>query len=150
MEQCEFKAINLISEAFEAADFKYRIEHFPGQEEVHAGFGIDCGPFVVVTFIALDSDNDVAMRVFGLINDIPEGKRPRVMEVCNLLNHKVRYLKFELDSDGDVNVGYDFPLETDDNCVGKIARELFIRTMHILDTEYPLFMKALYSEEALA
>ena len=71
------------------------------------------------------------------------------MEACNVLNHKIRYMKFYLDTDGDINVEYDFPVHSPDNGIGEMAFEIFVRMMQILDSEYSIFMKALYSEEDL-
>ena len=100
-------------------------------------------------FISRDNDNDVAARIFGLITNTPNEKRARVMEACNVLNHKIRYMKFYLDTDGDINVEYDFPVHSPDNGIGEMAFEIFVRMMQILDSEYSIFMKALYSEEDL-
>ena len=71
------------------------------------------------------------------------------MEACNVLNHKIRYTKFYLDTDGDINVEYDFPMSTPDEGIGEMAFEILVRMMQILDTEYGIFMKALYSDEDL-
>lgn len=100
-------------------------------------------------FISRDNDNDVAARIFGLISNTPKEKRARVMEACNVLNHKIRYMKFYLDTDGDINVEYDFPVHSPDDGIGEMAFEIFVRMMQILDSEYSIFMKALYSNEEL-
>ena len=100
-------------------------------------------------FISRDNDNDVATRIFGLISNTPKEKRTRVMEACNVLNHKIRYMKFYLDTDGDINVEYDFPVHSPDDGIGEMAFEIFVRMMQILDSEYSIFMKALYSDEEL-
>lgn len=100
-------------------------------------------------FISRDNDNDVAARIFGLISNTPKEKRARVMEACNVLNHKIRYMKFYLDTDGDINVEYDFPVHSPDDGIGEMAFEIFVRMMQILDSEYSIFMKALYSDEEL-
>lgn len=71
------------------------------------------------------------------------------MEACNALNHKIRYVKFYLDTDGDINVEYDFPVHSPDDGIGEMAFEIFVRMMQILDSEYSIFMKALYSDEEL-
>lgn len=149
MSKYEFKAINLIAEAFEKHEAKFRVFNMQGQEELVAGFSVDGGPNVMMKFIIRDNDNDVAARIFGLITKIPKEKRARVMEACNVLNRKIRFMKFYLDTDGDINVEYDFPVHSSDDCIGEMAFEIFVRTMHILDNEYEVFMKALYTEEEL-
>ena len=150
MSKYEFKATNLIAEIFEKRGVSFDVKEMGGDEVLCAGFPVDCGPNVVMQFISSDNDNDVAARIFGLITKTPKEKRPRVMEACNILNRKIRYMKFYVDGDGDINVEYDFPVHTPDEGVGEIAFEIFLRMMTILDSEYSIFMKALYTDEDLA
>lgn len=147
--KCEYNATNLIAEAFEKHGVKFRAVNMEGQEELHAGFFVDNGPKVIMKFISRDNDNDVAVRIFGLVSHTPKEKRLRVMEACNLLHCKVRYMKFMLDADGDINVEYDFPVSSSDDSIGEMAFEIFIRTMGILDDQYGIFAKALYTNEEL-
>lgn len=149
MSKYEFKGINLIAEAFEKNNLKFSVLNLHGQEELVAGFPVDGGPSVMMRFITRDNGNDIAVRIFGLVTKIPVEKKPRVMEACNILNKKIRFLKFYIDSDGDINVEYDFLQSSSDECIGEMAFEIFIRTMQILDDKYEIFMKALYTEDAL-
>lgn len=149
MSKYEFKAINLIAETFEKRGVKFDVVNRHGSEQLLAGFSVDCGPNVIMRFISHDDDNDVAARIFGLITNTPMEKRPRVMEACNVLNCKVRYMKFYIDSDGDINAEYDFPMRSPDDGIGEMAFEIFVRMMQVLDSEYSIFMKALYTEEEL-
>ena len=150
MSKYEFKATNLIAETFEKRGVRFDVKNVRGDEVVCAGFPIDCGPKVIMQFICSDNDNDVAVRIFGLVTKTPKEKRSRVMEACNILNRKVRYVKFYVDGDGDINVEYDFPMHTPDEGIGEMAFETFLRMMKILDSEYSIFMKALYTDEDLA
>ena len=134
---------------FEEHEVKFHVINMHGQEEVLAGFSVDNGPKVIMKFISRDNDNDVAARIFGLVSNTPREKHPRVLETCNILNRKIRYMKFYLDNDGDINVEYDFPVKSSDECIGEMAFEIFIRTMQILDAEYEIFTKALYTDEKL-
>ena len=149
MSKYEFKATNLIAETFEKRGVKFDVVSHDASEELRAGFSVDCGPLVIMRFISRDNDNDVAARIFGLISKTPKEKRARIMEACNMLNHKIRYMKFYLDNDGDINVEYDFPVHSPDDGIGEMAFEIFVRMMQILDSEYSIFMKALYSDEEL-
>lgn len=136
MKKYEFNATNRIAEAFEAHEVKYRVVNMHGQEEVQAGFPVDNGPLVIMKFISTDNDNDIGVRVYGLLRDIPEEKHNQVLRACNSLNRKVRYLKFDLDDDGDVNAEYDFLQKSGDANIGEMAFEIFVRAMSILDHEY--------------
>lgn len=149
MNKYEFNATNLIAETFEERGVKFDVVSHHGIEQLLAGFSVDCGPNVIMRFISRDNDNDVVAGIFGLITNTPTEKRARVMDACNVLNHKIRYMKFYLDTDGDINVEYDFPMHSPDNGIGEMAFEIFARMMHILKSEYSIFMKALYSEEEL-
>lgn len=144
-----YKATGIIQEAFDKKGVKYRVDTAGNTEIVCAGFSIDEGPSVMARFISRDNDNDVALRVLSLINNVPEAKRARVMEACNVLNNKIRYMKFYIDEDGDVNVEFDFPISVCDECLGEVAYEMFQRIMAILKSEYNVFMKALYTTEKL-
>ena len=72
-----------------------------------------------------------------------------MMEACNMLNKTVRYMEFCLDADGNVEASYDFLQCTPDDGVGKMALEIYAYAMMILNDEYDIFMKALYSEAPL-
>lgn len=149
MNKYEFKAINLIAEAFAKRGVKFDVVNYHGSEQLLAAFPVDCGPNVIMRFISCDNDNDVAVRIFGLISNTPKEKRYRIMDACNVLNHKIRYIKFYLDTDGDINVEYDFPVRSPDDGIGEMAFEIFVRMMQILDSEYSIFMKALYTDEKI-
>ncbi len=149
MNKYEFNATNLIAETFEKRGIIFDVVSHNDSEQILAGFSVECGPNVIMRFISDGNNNDVAARIFGLITNTPKEKRSRVIEACNMLNNKIRYMKFYLDTEGDINVEYDFPVHSPDNGIGEMAFEIFVRTMKILDSEYSIFMKALYSEEEL-
>ncbi len=143
-----YKATNLISEVFDQRGLKYGINETEGASMVEAGFEIEGGPDVMVRFISNDDDNDVAVRVFGLMHRIPATKRSVILEACNTLNVKMRFLKFCLDHDSNVNAEVDLPVHVDDDCLGECCFELFARIMLILEKEYHVLAEALYSTPA--
>lgn len=147
MDKYRFKATSLIAEAFEKNDITFEVEETSSMEIVSAKFYIDGGPSVSERFISHDDGNDVDVRVTRLIYKVPEAKRSRVLEACNTLNYKIRHLKFVLDDDGDVNIEYDFPVNTPDSGVGEMAVEIFARTVRVLDNEFGVLMKAIYCED---
>lgn len=141
-----YKASRLIAEAFDAHDVKYRIEEMEEASVVEAGFSVNAGPQVVARFISRDDDNDVAVRIFGLICKVPDAKRFAVMEACNTLSRTIRFYKFYINEENSVNVEADLPVRTDDCCVGECCFELFVRIMKILDDEYHVLAQALYAD----
>ena len=139
-----YKATNLISEAFNKLEVKCRVDEFDDASFVAAGFEIDGGPEVVVYYISKDDDNDVEVRVYGLVHKVPFSKRTAVMEVCNQLNENFRNTKFYLSKDSDVNVEADLLVSTDEESLGENCFELFLRFMQVLKDEYHVFAEALY------
>lgn len=142
-----FDTIKYLVEAFNAHGLKYQVCETDQFQEIHVPFGINNGPFVDVRYISVNRGNDTLVRIMNLVNKVPEEKRYRILEVCNLLNHKYRFLKFIMDPENDVNVEYDLPVSTGNDCLGEMAFEIFIRTMHILNEGYVLIAKALYAED---
>ena len=105
-------------------------------------FGSKNGGSYRIRFISKDDDNDVAVRVFGLLT-VEDSHRDKIMPVINKLNNKYRYIKFVLDDDGDVNLEYDFTLRCPDPTVS--AEEIVIRMVKIVDESYPELMRAMWA-----
>ena len=139
-----FHATNLITEAFDRHGIKYHVDEREDVSIVLAGFAIRMGPQIDVRFISNDDDNDVAVRVFGLVCKVPGNRRAAVMEACNTLNRKIRFVKFYLDPENSVNMEVDLPIAVNDDCVGECCFELFARIMSILDDEFHTLGEALY------
>ena len=139
-----YKATSLIAEEFEKEGLKYRITEVMDYSVVEAGFEITAGPSCIVRFISGDNDNDVGIRLYGLINNVPAESHSAMLKVCNNINRRTRYFKFYLDAeDGDVITEADLPLCMEDSCIGAVCIEMFIRCKKILDEEYHLFTEAL-------
>lgn len=136
--------IRLLIEAFDAHGLKYRVYETEQYQEIHAPFGIKNGPFVDVRYISVNRGNDTLVRIMNLVNRVPEEKRLRILEFCNTLNNKYRFLKFDMDHDNDVHVEYDSPVSTGNDCLGEMAFEIFVRTMQILNEGYALLARVLY------
>jgi len=142
-----YKATRIIDEAFNEEDIRHNIEQHGDSESVCAGFAVEKGPLVVIRFISRDDDNDVAVRILSLFNDIPEEERVKVLKAVNKVNCEMRYVKFCLDDRGDINVEIDVPLRCSDDCLGKVACELFYRTMQIVRDKYEMIVRVLFLED---
>lgn len=142
------KATELIIQAFDEHEVKYRVTEVADASVVEAGFEVEAGPEAIVRFISNNEDNDVAVRIFGLMHRIPSAKRTEVLEACNTLSAKIRFFKFCLDADSSVNVEADLPINTADECVGECCFELFVRIMNVLDNEFHILAEALYGAPA--
>ena len=141
--ECIYAASRRIVEVLDRVGIKPRVFNTETVEEVVVGFPIEGGPSVALKFVSFSQDFDVHCRLDGLVRKIPEEKRLPILEACNMLNEDYRFLKFGLDSDGDVYVSYDF-LKASYTCTGEMAFELVRRTFSILDDAYPVLMRALY------
>ena len=143
-----FKATNLISEAFDRHDIKYRVSEIGEQLSfADAAFNVSGGPEVHVHFISTDDNNSVSVRIFGLVHKIPQTKRAAILEACNKVNSTMRFLKFYVDTDGDVIGQYDFLVNTHEDGLGESCFELFVRIMQIVNDVYHIFPEALYGEK---
>lgn len=140
-----YKATRLIEEAFKKEGLKFSVEEEEKRSYITAGFSIKSGPNVRMLFISRDDDNDVSLRLFGVLSSVDESKVPEITKIVNECNCTYRFVKFCIDSDNDVNVECDLPERTPDDGVGPMCAEYFIRTMKILDEVYPKFMKALWA-----
>ena len=149
MNNYNYKATNLIAREFDNTRIKYDVILNNEMEQLLVGFSVECGPSVLLNFAIGDNDNDIAVRLFGLFSNIPRKKRTRVLEACNLLNEKVRFFKFILDKDGDINIEYDFLRNSSDDTIGKMAYEVLRKMKIILDNEFQFVAKVIFTEEDL-
>ena len=123
-------------------DLKVFTEEYEKSSEVWLQFGIKNGGSYRIKFISRDDDNDVAVRVFGIIS-VEEDQKEKLLPALNELNNKYRFMKFVLDDDGDVNMEYDYPLRDPDPAAS--AQEMVIRIVKMVDDAYPLLMRRLWS-----
>lgn len=141
------QATEAIYEALKNADedLKVFIEENGGASEAWLQFVVRNGSGYRIRYISEDEDNDVSVRVYGLINLKDQEYCDKIIPVLNKINNKFRYVKFFLDNDGDVNVTYDYPLDNS-NPAGS-AFEMMVRFVKIINEAYPMMMRALWSEE---
>ena len=149
MKKYEYKATNLIAEAFEKYDVRYHTVYKYNIEQLMVSFNIACGPSTDIRFISKSDDNSVEVRILGLINETPKDRRFRMLQACNILNMRTRHLRFHVDNNGNINMEYDFPTNYSNDSLGEMAMETIYRTLVILNEEYGIFMKALYTDEDL-
>ena len=95
-----------------------------------------------IQFISNDDDDDVAVRVFSLLN-LDESNREKLLPTINELNEQYRFVKFVCDSDGDLNLEYDFPVNGSNPA--ESATEMVARFVNIINEVYPVFMRKLWS-----
>ena len=136
-----YKATEAIVENFNHHELKFEAKELGGKSFVNAGFKSETGVPVDVLFISGDDDSDVAVRIFNLCK-VPEGRQDKLLRLINDANRRLRYFKFVMDDENDINAEYDFPINTED--VGETAYELFVRAMHIIDDALPALLKGIW------
>lgn len=96
-----YKATKLIKEEMERQGLKYSIEEFEdgSGSTLLVRFTINNGPSLRVKFISLDDKNDVAIRLFRIVENVAESKINEMLKAVNECNCEYRYLKFILDEE---------------------------------------------------
>lgn len=138
-----FAATKRIYSALKAKEgLKVFTEENEKSSEVWLQFPVKNGGNYRIKFISTDDDNDVAVRVFGLLR-VDDTQKAKILEALNALNVKYRYVKFCCDNDGDVNIEYDYPVRSENP--ENSAEEIVIRFVKIIDDAYPQLMHALWN-----
>lgn len=135
-------AIKDIKKTFDSAGIKCLSAQFGDQWEVHAGVN-GKGVSYTMKFICKTSDVNVfGLRVFNLVRVSP-AKRRDVLELLSQFQSRYRFWRFNLDTDNNVNLEYDFPPATSSH--GKMAVEMFLRTMKLVDDIYPELSRCIWA-----
>ena len=142
-----YKATKIIDEAFDKEGIYHHIEQHEDRELVCASFSVDKGPLLTVRLISQDSDNDVQICIPHMINRIPWRDRPRILKEINQVNNEMRFVKFCLDEEGNINAEYDVPIQCGDDCLGEVACEMFCRFVRIVSDKYETLARAVYEAE---
>ena len=88
------------------------------------------------------TDDSVALRCYGFLR-VNEEQFPQALLCCNSLNQKMRWVKFYVDEDMDVNLEDDAIV--DDVTGGKEVFELVMRMAAIADEAYPELNRAIWA-----
>lgn len=123
-------------------NLKMFTEEKENRSEVWLEFGIKNGGNYRIRFINTSDNNDTAVRVFNLIT-VEKNQIARILPVINQLNGKYRFFKFYCDENGEINLIYDFL----PNSIypEKSTMEVLTRVVDIVDTVYPVIMRALWN-----
>lgn len=93
--------------------------------------------------IIFDADEDaVAIRCFDLVR-VSEEQYPKALMSCNALNDRMRWVKFCIDKERNVQAEVDAVI--DDTNAGKVTMNLVLRMASIIDDAYPVINKAIWS-----
>ncbi len=123
-----------IQQEFQKRCIKFRIVEQGDASAVEAGFSLEDGAFVVVRFLSLSDENDVAVRASGLLTAQP-GQQASLCQPLNRRNREQRIIHFTRDDQNQVSAETDLFQHTDN--VGEIAVEAFFRMMKGIQAAYP-------------
>jgi len=74
-----------------------------------------------VEFISYDNMTEMSIYVEGLVRNTDISERYDMLEACNQLNGQIKYMKFLLNENGDVNILCDLPWSIASNDLGETA-----------------------------
>ena len=124
------------------------IKDFGSREYLIYGLQTKNCPTILLTYSVTNNQTCFEAELLGIANDIPTDKITRLVETCNELN---RFSFFNLHVVENFVVGtYTAPLILPDECTGPIAVEAVMRADSFLETFYPVFFVAIYTEEDIS
>ena len=86
--------IELITEAFDQHQIKYKVIELENLSLIDAGYNITGGPTVRFHFLSQsEENNDVQVRINGILHKVSKEKRPKVLEACNRINSEMRFIR---------------------------------------------------------
>ena len=112
-----------------------------GDEMVQLGAKLDNTFVQLIIFIDADEDAE-ANRSFDLVR-VSEEQYPKALMSCNALNDRMRWVKFCIDKERNVQAEEDAVI--DDTNAGKVTMNLVLRMASIIDDAYPVINKAIWS-----
>ena len=99
MNTFKYKATKLIVEAFENNGVKFDIANREDSEAVIAGFSPDDDNMIVMAFVSHSNTNAVTLMagIYMLDKALPDTKRIRLLETCNIINRDLPFNQVFLD-----------------------------------------------------
>lgn len=137
-----YQATKAISDAFKDAGLKCSVQEVDSLSFVETGFTAENCTFKLF-FISTDDDNDVK-AVTEDFAKYPESKLQSGYKMMNELSQTYKYFKFTIDDKGAVRARFDFPVSLSTEAVGKVAVEIALRCMSVVDDAYPKIMKSIW------
>ena len=89
-----------------------------------------------------NDNNNVAIRCFGFLK-VNESQFPKALLCCNELNQKMRWVKFYIGDEGEINIEDDAIV--DNITAGSELLQLVMRMASIADDAYPIINRAIWS-----
>lgn len=130
----------VFSDLLDEKGIKYRVIN---SNRIIVGICGDNLPNQDITFIFNDEDTDVGIRAFSIVK-VPESKKLSAIISCEALNTTIRFIKFCIDQDHDLNAEIDAIIEP--YTAGKICFNHLLRLTGVLKSVYPIIMNTIWGE----
>ena len=128
----------VFSDLLDEKEIKYRVIN---ANRIAVGVCGDDLPNQEIILIFDDDDTDVGIRAFSIVK-VPESKKLGAIASCEALNASIRFVKFCVDQDDDLNAEIDAIIEP--YTAGKICFSHLVRLTEILKKVYPIIMNAIW------
>ena len=115
------------------------IDESENKNIVRVGFSMKATKIEIL--VIFEPDGHIGIRCFDFMK-VTEDQFPAALMCCNDLNKGMRWVKFYIDDDGDINLEDDAIL--DPNSAGEEVFELVMRMAIIADEAYPTINKAIW------
>lgn len=137
------KTAQLLIEEMKRNNLNYLpVQEVPGGDTVvPLGFQLDNVRFKIYTIFDKD-EHSVCIRCFDFLK-VNEDQFPKAVLCCNSLNNKMRWVKFTVDDDLNINITDDAII--DEFTGGKEVLELVMRMASIANDAYPELNRAIWA-----
>ena len=126
------KTIELIKCELEKNGVSYMLlEEMEGASILSVPTKIRNGKTIRIHFIATDNNNDISVRILGLVENLVN--RNHSLAIVNECNSEFRHFKFIYD-DSQIHIYYDFFNRTSDSTIGAECTELILRFTAMIDS----------------
>lgn len=95
-------------------------------------------------FFDEDGEEYVEIIAFSIIS-VPKDKLLNALVACNILNSKLRWVKFVIDNDNDINIKVDAVIDSE--TVGEECVSLMNRILNAANESYPLIMRSIWHND---
>lgn len=134
-----------IDEAFDRFGWKHKVVVMDGASFVDADFSAENCSSINVRLISMEFFNNGynVKASSGIIASVPESQKPRMCMLLNNLNYNYYGITFYMDNDGAITANYDFACSIKLDDLGRVAEEVTVRLIKVVDDTYPIIINAL-------
>ncbi len=126
----------------ESKNIKYSIVREDAEKNDYITVSSKADKMQSMTLSFFIDDNDICVKVFGVAN-VPEEKKPTVLNALNELHKKYRWVTFFIDEEEEVVAQIDSKFKSNESAP-ELFWELLLRAYDIVNDSYPEIMKSIW------